>query len=331
MTCHYTTLFDSYYLNRALAMHESLLRKSPDFHLYMFAFDDKSEQILKALNLEHVTVISLKEFEDERLLSIKAGRTKGEYCWTSTSSTIYYCIKRFNLDHCTYLDADLYFFSNPNVLVEELNSDSILITEHRYTKKYDQSATSGKYCVQFMTFRNTPQGMKALTWWRDRCIEWCFDRFEDGKFGDQKYLDDWTTRFKGVHVLEHLGGGVAPWNVQQFDIIGKPGSYKVKEKTTEKVFDLVFYHFHGVRFLKDNTVDLGAYNLSTTAKRLYAEYFKSIGDANQKLLSFNFNPIIQTYQTKKAMPHAIHKAARMLLGVYHIHNMKNLIAYGKNS
>jgi len=331
MTCHYTTLFDSYYLSRALAMHESLLKNSPDFHLYIFAFDDKSEQILNELNLAKVTVIPLREFEDERLLGIKATRTKGEYCWTCTSSTIYYCINRFNLDHCTYLDADLYFFSNPNVLVDELNGDSILITEHRYTEKYDQSATSGKYCVQFMTFRNTPEGMEALTWWRDRCIEWCFDRFEDGKFGDQKYLDDWTTRFKGVHVLEHRGGGVAPWNVQQFDIEETPVCYRVKEKSTGRAFDLVFYHFHGVRFLKNNDADLGAYNLSAGVKKLYAEYFKAIIKVNQKLLSFRFSPIIQGYQTKKAMPHMLHKVARMVLGVYHIHNMNNLIANGKNS
>lgn len=44
----------------------------------------------------------------------------------------------------------------------------------------------------------------------------CVMQLENGKFGDQKYLDDWTARFKDVHVLQHLGGGIAPWNVQQY-------------------------------------------------------------------------------------------------------------------
>lgn len=329
MRYNYCTLFDSYYLNRGLAMHQSLLKNSRDFHLYIFAFDKKSENILKEMALQNVTVISLEEFEDDRLLAVKSTRSKGEYCWTCTSSTIYYCINTFKLDHCTYIDADLYFFSNPNVLVDEMGDSSVLITEHRYTKRYDQSAASGVYCVQFITFRNVPAGMKALTWWRDRCIEWCYDRFEDGKFGDQKYLDDWTTRFEGVHVLKNLGGGVAPWNVQQFSVeFGD--TITVVERTTGRRFTLIFFHFHAVRFLKNDTVDLGAYKLSAAAKQLYSVYLENIRAVNNELHRFDFPPVVQPYQTKKAIPLLLHKFIRAFLGVYHLYKMKHLITYGKN-
>jgi hypothetical protein len=331
MTYNYTTLFDSYYINRALAMHESLVKHCPDFHLYIFAFDEKSEKLLKDMGLHRVTVIPLRDLENQQLLAIKESRSKAEYCWTCTPSTLYYCIEKYNLDHCTYLDADLFFFSNPNVLVDELGNNSVLITEHRYTRRYDQSQKSGHYCVQFMTFRNTAEGMAALTWWRDRCIEWCYDRFEDGKFGDQKYLDDWTTRFKGVHVLQHQGGGVAPWNVQRYDIAEENGKLQVIEKETGNRYDLVFYHFHAVRFLKDNRVDLGAYALSSGAKLLYSRYLESIRKANEELLQRGFQPIVQPYNTKKSIPLFVHKAARRLLGVYQIYTTNRLINYGKTS
>src|SRR5688500_636594 len=136
MTYNYCTLFDSYYLSRGLAMYRSLSKHCPDFHFYIFAFDKTSDTILRQLALRNVTVISLDEFEDERLLAVKSDRSKGEYCWTCTSSTIYYCITQFNLEHCTYIDADLYFFSNPNVLVDEMGDNAVLITEHRYSKQY---------------------------------------------------------------------------------------------------------------------------------------------------------------------------------------------------
>lgn len=257
---NYCTLFDSNYLTRGLAMYESLKQYSDYFHLYIFAFDDRSYRLLSKLELEYATVISLKEFEDEELLLLKGSRSASEYCWTCTPSIIKYSIEKYNLDSCTYLDADLYFFSNPSVLIEEMGDKSVLITEHRYSPQYNQSATSGVYCVQFMTFKNDVNGIKILNWWRDACNEWCYARFEDGKFGDQKYLDDWTMRFEGVHESQNLGGGVAPWNIQQ---------YKLENRS----FELIFYHFHNFKFLPNNRVELGNYRLrKIDLKILYKPY-----------------------------------------------------------
>ena len=150
---NFCTLFDSHYLIKGLCLYESLKRVCSDFHLYIFAFDDRAWSILKVCNWNMFLSISLSEFEDNELLEVKKTRSKGEYCWTCTSSTILYCIQRFELSHCTYIDSDLYFFSDPKVLVDEMGENDVLITEHRYTPKYDQSLTSGKYCVQFMTLK----------------------------------------------------------------------------------------------------------------------------------------------------------------------------------
>jgi hypothetical protein len=151
----YCTLFDSNYLTRGLAMYESLKKHSDDFHLYIFAFDDKSYDLLKKLDLNFITIISLKEFEDEELLKVKDERSAGEYCWTCTPSTIKYCIETYSLDSCTYLDADLYFFDNPSVLIEEMGSKSVLITEHRYTPIYDQSPIIKIHLIsKFTIFRS---------------------------------------------------------------------------------------------------------------------------------------------------------------------------------
>ena len=224
-------------------MYNSLARQKIDFHLYIFAFDDKSFEILQKLNLANATIIPLREIEDERLLAVKAGRTKGEYCWTATTSTILYCLQKFNLERITYVDADIYFFNSPQPVLDQLGNKSVLLIEHHYAPQYDQSALSGKYCVQFMTFKNNEEGLRVLNWWKDQVIEWCFNRREDGKCGDQKYLDDWPERFSGaVAESKYWGGGVAPWNTLRFEFFREDGVIKIKED--EEVFNLVFYHFH---------------------------------------------------------------------------------------
>lgn len=310
---NYCTLFDSNYLTRGLAMYESLKRHSDPFHLFIFAFDDRSFTLLNKLQLDYVTVISLKEFEDEQLLAIKDTRSAGEYCWTCTPSTIKYCIEYYKLDSCTYLDADLYFFSNPSVLIEEMGEKSVLITEHRYTPIYDdQSATSGIYCVQFMTFKNDTNGMKVLNWWRNSCNNWCYARFEDGKFGDQKYLDDWTSRFDGIHVLENLGGGVAPWNIQQYNLY-------------DSNFTLIFYHFHNLKFLMNNKIELGNYRLDKhNLKFLYTPYLQELEQISLRLpdKSYDYNGIGKQNLTWRT-PFQIIK--RLLNSSYNIYSKPKLL------
>ena len=60
------------------------------------------------------------EIEDEALLKLKEERSKAEYCWTCTPVTIEYVLKHFKEPSCTYIDADLYFFADPQVLFDEM-------------------------------------------------------------------------------------------------------------------------------------------------------------------------------------------------------------------
>ena len=284
MKLNFCTLFNSAYLSRGIVMYQSLLKHCDDFHLYVYAFDDACFEYLNAQGFKNLTVISLKDFENPELLSIKSSRTAGEYCWTCSSSTIAYSINHFDLDNCTYLDADMLFYANPRVLIEEMGEKSVLITSHRYTKEYDQSAISGKFCVQFMTFKNTQDGMAVLNWWKDACIDWCYARVEDGKFGDQKYVDEFQKRFTCVHELEHLGGGIAPWNLQQYSFIEKNGTISGCEILTGKKFEVVFFHFHGLKFYENNIVGLTGelYEISKGVQALFYFPYISLLNASKK-------------------------------------------------
>lgn len=289
---NFCTLFDSTYIHYGLALHESLSKECAKFHLYIYAFDDKCYDFFVKAELPNLTVIKLEDFEDAELLRVKPTRTKGEYCWTCTPSIILYSIEKFNLESCIYVDADIYFFKDPQILVDEMGDKSVLITEHRYTPTYNLSVESGIYCVQFMVFKNDERGKRILNWWRDRCIEWCYARHEEGRFGDQKYLDDWLTRFEGVHSLEYLGGGVAPWNIEQYDFVNENGSFKGIELSTGNKFDLIFYHFHSLRLYKHgiSLVTSETYGITPDNYNLvYLPYIKRLDEIASELVKENIN------------------------------------------
>jgi hypothetical protein len=287
---YFITLFDKNYLSRGLALYKSLLRNCDDFILYILTIDLETERYLSTLNGNKIEVISLSLIESKypELLSVKKKRTRGEYCWTLTPYCIQYAITTFDINSCTYLDSDVYFFSNPKDIIESIESNSVIITEHRYSPEYDQTYTSGKYCVQFMYFKNELSGLEVLEWWRQRCFEWCYAKNENGKFGDQKYLDDWTTRFDNIYVPTHIGCGLAPWNINQYDLSFTDDRLYVQDKITKEKNIVLFYHFHSLG--KINAYSdrlfwyLGDYKINKNTKELiYKEYTNIIVDIERKL------------------------------------------------
>jgi hypothetical protein len=277
---NFCTLFDSNYLARGLALHASLQSVCPSFHLYVVAFDDAAYTYLSGAGLPHLTPIALGEFEDPALLAVKPDRGVGEYCWTCTPSVILYCIRKYGLPNCTYLDADMIFYHDPQILLDERGDRSVIISEHRYSDEYAKAGLeSGIYCVQFMYFANDEDGMTALVWWRERCLEWCYDRLEDGKFGDQKYLDDWTRRFRGVHVMQHPGGGLAPWNLQQYTFKTRENKLFVQTLRDGREYPAVFFHFHGLKFYTDGKASLCSVSYDvgrSVRKNVYVPYLKDL-------------------------------------------------------
>jgi hypothetical protein len=241
----FCTLFDSNYLVRGLALYESLKEVEPRARLRAFCMDDRAYEVLERLELPGLTAIPLRDLErhDPQLAEVKADRTQLEYCWTATPCIARYCFDcEADLEAITYVDADIYFFSSPEPLFAELGDNSIQIVPHRYAPEHrHMEPTSGTYNVEWVTFKRDQRGLEALDWWRERCLEWCYYREEDGKLGDQKYLDDWPQRFEGVSVLQHVGGGLAPWNVTAYTLSDGDGRVLVDD------VPLVFYHYHSLK------------------------------------------------------------------------------------
>jgi GT2 family glycosyltransferase len=246
----FCTLFDRNYLFKGLTLYRSLERCAGDFTLFVLCMDDESYETLSRLELPKARLVRLEEFEDAELRKAKATRSAIEYFWTCTPSLPLFVLDREpQADAVTYLDADLFFFGDPKPLFDEMGPASIMIHEHRFPPRFAHFAENGIYNVSWVSFRRDDRAFACLRRWREQCNEWCYYRLDNGRLGDQKYLDTWPREYEGVHVLQHKGGGLAPWNLERYDVrSGAGGRVFVDEDP------LVFYHFHGLRLFDDGSV-----------------------------------------------------------------------------
>jgi hypothetical protein len=263
----FCTIFDSSYYTKGLALYYSL-EKVCDFKLYIFTPDDKCYDLLIQKKLPKAIIIHLSEIEDEELKQIKMVRDVAEYFWTIKASCIDFLFKKNNLDIVTYVDADIFFYSSPDPILKELEDNSVLITPHNFSPKYQKELINGVYNAGFISFRNDVSGLIALNWWNSRCREWCYKKKENGKFGDQMYLNE-LSKFKGVHSLVHKGA-LANWNVQQFEYQIEDGKIIGTTESGES-FEVIFFHFHYLKFLNSYEVELGRKYISS---KIFEVFYK---------------------------------------------------------
>lgn len=253
---HFCTSLGTNSLPKLVTLYWSLLRhcRRP-FVFWVLSDGEEVHRLLSLLNLPNARLVRLSEFEkdDLPLLAVKSGRDVFEYNCTLRPSWILYLLSRYpEIDFLTYMDTDLYFFSDPQALYHQISDHSIILSEHRYSSNFAKLGLnpgwSGIYNAGWFAFKNDEKARAALTWWRERCLEWCRRIYEDGKFGEQKYLDDWLTRFPGTVALDLIGGNVAPWNISDYQL-----SIDQFNQVLINGESLKFYHFHALQLRSESS------------------------------------------------------------------------------
>lgn len=312
------TLFNSMYLDKGIVLYQSLAKVAKDFTLYILAMDEKCYEILKDLAFPNVVAINLAEFENERLLQAKANRGFGEYCWTCSSSLIKYVLNTYQPDYCAYIDADMKFYSDPMLIINELESRkaSVSIVGHRFGWYAKRSADIiGTYCVECNVFKNDSKARTLLDIWIDQCIEDCSRKNDGIHYGDQKYLDNWVSDYDYVIETENLGAGIAPWNIPQYSLVGNDGE-KIAVKCRGQVYQVLFYHFEGITYGSPTEADIHIYSRWGIDDKLveifYKPYLEEIYDANLMLkerygfeIVLKHHPALKQVSKKEAIANKI--------------------------
>lgn len=289
----FATYFDINYLTRGLALLQSLkVCSSEPFTLYILALDKQVTLYFEKFEHDNVFIITIDSFENyfPELSEVKKNRSKIEYYFTLSPFLPLYILETFSeIDQITTMDADLYFFNDPAIILKNYPGASILITPHNFSPAMEDRKIFGKFNVSFQSFKKDEEGLACLHDWKEKCLEWCHDYLDEkhDRYADQKYLDTWNERYK-INEINLPGAGLAPWNIEKY-------SYNI---SNNNIFinghSLIYYHFHHLRIFKKYFALNGLLDYKVDVSRkairiIYHTYLKEL-----KTLSKNHSPLDNT-------------------------------------
>lgn len=241
----YCTCFDRNYLSRGLALYHSLRRYSPASRLWVLCLDQAAYRLLRDRALPDLIPIQLPDFEaaDPDVAATRTSRSLVEYYFTLCPAWLLYVARQeADAEWVTYLDGDLFFFSPPEPIYDELGSAAFAVIPHRYPPALERLKRFGIYNVGWVGVRTDLDGLTPLRWWREKCIEWCYDYVDGERFADQGYLQELARRFPRVKAIENYGANLAPWNLSNYRI-----DFCAPRILINDTQPLIFFHFQGVK------------------------------------------------------------------------------------
>jgi hypothetical protein len=283
----YCTYFDTGYLSRGLTMIESLREHGDNSLVYILALDSGVRDFFAGHGDKNIRIISIQDLEEyePELSAVRPHRSRMEFYFTCTPLLVRFVMDQMKTRNSTiiYLDADLYFFDQPQLAIASLGDGSVGIIEHRYPEKLQQRLSKyGRFNVGWVAFVDDKNGRQVLDWYGKSTLEWCGDKPLDGKYADQGYLDSFPL-FSGVTVLREGVFNLAPWNTESHDVrFSSPGPVTVDGKT------LNFFHFHGLRFFGGQFVTgqilYGAKLTAALKQGVYLPYLRHLS-SNDKVVA----------------------------------------------
>ena len=283
------TVSDSSFLIKGLAMYDSIQESSEDFMLHYLLIDaqintsniDKHQANVKFYNINDLLS------ENEELQKIKEDNYD-YFCWILSAYFTNYLINKYDFDSVTYIDSDIYFYQNINILFEQFGSKDIGVFRHRMFP-LGMYRPEGLLNVGVVYFKNTAVGKEALGWWVDAVINKKYPGL--ATCGDQKYLEFFMYAYPNNIQLDGDAGHSAPWLWQIYNIGDFYLDGTIKWENKKQL--LVFNHFSqfSADFEKDSYIGstnhhiytpLKMYSENLILKNIHDDYFEHLKSTKEK-------------------------------------------------
>jgi hypothetical protein len=265
------TQFDSSYLSRAIMMIKSIRAFDSEIELAVICYDILSMRYCDSISKQYNLIVYFDKDIPIQGLSTEVilNRSRAEYIWGRKSEIACFLLETHKVSFICYVDADIYFFQPPSKILDKQHQFDMSFLSHdfvKYENNFVSSHIAGHWSAQWVFFKNSSLGKVYSKMWSSMCGFWCGENPEDGRYGDQKYLEYFQAN-EGVFGIEK-SGGCGPWNVNQYAFD-----------------DIIFYHFHGFRLLpRSNYFQIGPYRIAIEhIQRIYWPYLSELISLNNEL------------------------------------------------
>jgi hypothetical protein len=235
------------YILHALTSLESALEMHADSKANLICVDYIQDLLHRKIKVhERIQLISLNEFPKTAKLysEFLQSRTKFESLISIKPELILeLCKSTPENEFVIYHDTDVIFFSSLDEYSGFKSYHSVYFFEHLYSSE-KENYPYGKYNAGLLVLRNDILTRKFLENWSRKCNEWCFLRVENGRYADQKYLEEFINH---DHVSAEICKAIN-LGMHYFD----SGS-KVRKMQHRIFIDnqaLICFHFHGFKVHK---------------------------------------------------------------------------------
>lgn len=290
MPINISVVSDYNFLAKGMTLYDSLIAHNDDIVLHYLCFDDKSYSELSKYKSENLYVYSDASLLYDKNLSLLKKNDKQYYSYALASVFSNYLMKIQNND-ITYIDSDIYFYDDIQIILDEIGSRDVGIFRHRQYP-FNFPNDNGFFNVGVVHFKNTKIGQSVLNWWSDAVLHRKYP--ELATCGDQKYLDAFLELPQDNLFIDGNIGHGAPWQWQLYDYSDyfKDGSIIWNGKKQK----LLFSHFSNFDYsLEENKFTPALRHSPYTPQNMYKdikeldyihqEYFTNI---KKTIAKFNF-------------------------------------------
>jgi len=250
----FCTTSDINFLHRGLALYDSLIKHNDDFRLFYLCSDTESYEKLKDLDREKIIPVSLdtllEQDEDLKIAknnepsyeAINVGHKtncepkKVQFFWCLSAYFTWWVLDQEDVDEVLYIDPDIYFYNDWQIVFDEIGDKSIGLVRHRIP----YVSAVGEYNVGIVYFRKDLKGYSCSDFWKNCLLDVTNKYYSThGMCGDQKYLELFSPLFgeESVAIIDEKVGHLAPWNLRYHKYLDDGIIWEDRKQ------HLIYYHF----------------------------------------------------------------------------------------